>query len=118
MAYRMMDGLRVDEDTIALDLIKKVGPGGTYFLESQTREWLHKDQYHPSEIIDRKTMPQWKRSGSQDVIARSRNYLDKVLAEHQPTPMDKDIKKDLDVVVIAIMKRHKIDSLPIHPFNS
>jgi len=118
MAYRMMDGLRVDEDTIALDLIKKVGPGGTYFLESQTREWLHKDQYHPSEIIDRKTMPQWKRSGSQDVIARSRNYLDKVLSEHQPTPMDKDIKKDLDNVVIAIMKRHKIDSLPIHPFNS
>jgi trimethylamine:corrinoid methyltransferase-like protein len=63
-------------------------------------------------------MPQWKRSGSQDVITRSRNYLDKVLAEHQPTLMDKDIKKDLDSVVFAIMKRHKIDSLPMHPFNS
>jgi len=115
MAYRLLNGLRVDEETLAFDLIKKVGPGGTYFLEQHTREWLWKGQYLPSEIIDRKTMPQWRRGGSKDVVERSREYLESVLAEHEPTPMDPDIKKDLDNVVRGIMKRHKIDSLPISP---
>ena len=118
MASHLMNGLNVDEDTLAFDLINKVGPGGTYFLEKHTREWLHKELYLPSEIIDRKTMPQWKRSGSQNVVERSRNYVESVLAEHQPTPMDPDIKKDLDNVVLGIMKRHNIDSLPICPFRS
>jgi len=115
MAYRLLNGLRVDEGTLAFDLIKKVGPGGTYFLEQHTWEWLRKGQYLPSEIIDRKTMPQWRRSGSKDVVERSREHLESVLAEHEPTPMNPDIKKDLDNVVLGIMKRHKIDSLPISP---
>ena len=113
MAYHLMNGLRVDEDTLALDLIRKVGPGGTYFLEKHTREWLRKEHYLPSEIIDRKTMPQWMRGGSQDVVERSREHVESVLAEHQPTPMEPDIRKDLDNVILSIMKRHKIDSLPI-----
>ena len=98
-----------------LDLIGKVGPGGTYFLEKHTREWLRKELYLPSEIIDRKTMPQWKRGGSLDVVERAREHVETVLAEHQPTPMDPDIRKDLDNVVLGIMKRHKIASLPIGP---
>ena len=118
MAYHLKNGLRVDEDTLALDLMKKVGPGGTYFLEKHTREWLQKELYLPSEIIDRKTTPQWKRSGSEDVVERSKKYLKSVLAEHEPAPMDADIKKDLDNVVLDIMKRHKIDSMPICPLNS
>lgn len=115
MAYHLKNGLRVDEDTLALDLIKKVGPGGTYFLEKHTREWLQKELYLPSEIIDRKTLPQWKRGGSEDVVERSKKYLESVLAEHEPTPMDTDIKKDLDNVFLDIMKRHKINSMPISP---
>lgn len=115
MAYHLRDGMRVDEDTLALDLISKVGPGGTYFLEKHTREWLRKELYLPSEIIDRKTMPQWKRSGSKDVVERAREHVESVLAGHQPTPMDPDIRKDLDDVVLGIMKRHKIASLPIGP---
>ena len=115
MAYHLKKGLRVDKDTLALDLIGKVGPGGTYFLEKHTREWLRKELYLPSEIIDRKTMPQWKRGGSQDVVERAREHVESVLAEHQPTPMDPDIRKDLDDVVLGIMRRHRIDSLPIGP---
>ena len=118
MAYHLRNGLRVDEDTLAFDLIKKVGPGGTYFLEQHTREWLQRELYLPSDIIDRKTIPQWKRSGSNDVVERSKKYLERVLTEHEPTPMDPDTKKDLDNVVLDIMKRHKIDSLPISPSRS
>ena len=116
MAYHLMDGMSVGEDAFAFDLIKKVGPGGTYFLEKHTREYLNKEIYHPSEVIDRQTLPQWKRSGSRDVNVRSKNYLERILSEHQPIPMDNDVKRDLDDVVRAIMKRYSIDSLPISPF--
>jgi len=118
MAYHLMDGMSVGENAFAFDLIKKVGPGGTYFLEKHTREYLNKEIYHPSEIIDRQTLPQWKRSGSKDVGERSREYLEKVLAEHESAPLDADVKRDLDMVVRGIMKRYGIDSLPIHPFSN
>jgi trimethylamine--corrinoid protein Co-methyltransferase len=117
MAYHLMDGMSVGEDAFAFDLIKKVGPGGTYFLEKHTREYLNKEIYHPSDIIDRQTLPQWKRSGSQNVVERSREYLERVLATHEPAPLDDDVKRDLDEVVRAIMKRYGIGSLPIPPFS-
>jgi trimethylamine--corrinoid protein Co-methyltransferase len=116
MAYHLLDGININDDAFAFDLIKKVGPGGTYFLEKHTKEYLRKEIYYPSKIIDRQTLPQWKRSGSQDVIQRSRKYLGRILTEHKSTPLDADIKRELDKIVKTIMKRYGISSLPIHPF--
>jgi trimethylamine--corrinoid protein Co-methyltransferase len=116
MAYHLMDGISIGEDAFAFDLIKKVGPGGTYFLEEHTRKYLNKEIHHPSEVIDRQTLPQWKRSGSRNVIGRSKEFLERILNEHKPIQLDEDIKRELDNVVRTIMKRYSIDSLPIPPF--
>jgi len=113
MALRLVDGVRVDEETMAVDLIRKVGPGGHFLAEKHTMEWFRKEQLMPSELIDRQEFKAWKAAGSKDVVKRAREIVKKTLREHRPEPLASDIEKDLDNVMKDIMKRHKISTLPL-----
>lgn len=115
MALRLVDGVRVEDETLAVDLIRKVGPGGMYLAEKHTKEWLRKEQFIPSKIIDRQEMKAWKAAGSKDVVQRAREIVEKILKEHKPEPLPGDIEKNLNDVMTEIMKRHKISTLPLVP---
>ncbi len=113
MALRLVDGVRVDDETMAVDLIRKVGPGGHFLAEKHTMEWFMKEQLMPSELIDRTEFKAWKAAGSKDVVRRAREIVKKTLREHKPEPLASDVEKDLDKVMKDIMKRHKVSSLPL-----
>jgi len=115
MALRLVEGVRVDNETMALDLIKKVGPGGVYLAEKHTLEWTKKEQLLPSDLIDRQEFKAWQGAGSKDIVKRAREIVQKTLREHQPEPLPSDVAKDLDNVMKDIMKRRKIPSLPAVP---
>jgi trimethylamine--corrinoid protein Co-methyltransferase len=115
MALRLMDGVRVDDETLAVDLIRKVGPGGMYLAEKHTVEWFRKEQFMPSELIDRQEREAWKAAGSKDIVQRAREIVEKTLKEHEPEPLPQDVEKDLDNVVRDIMKQRKILTLPLVP---
>jgi trimethylamine--corrinoid protein Co-methyltransferase len=115
MALRLMEGVRVDDETMAVDLIRKVGPGGHFLAEKHTLEWFRKEQLIPSELIDRQEFKAWKAAGSKDIVKRARETVKKILKEHKPEPLASDVEKDLDNVMKDLMKRHKISTLPSVP---
>ncbi len=115
MALRLVDGVRVDDETLAIDIIKKVGPGGHFLAEKHTLEWFRKEQYLPSELVDRQESKAWKAAGSKDIVQRAREIVQKTLKEHEPEPLASDIERDLDDVMRDTMKRHKIPTLPLVP---
>jgi len=113
MALRLVDGVRVDDETMAIDLIKKVGPGGHFLAEKHTMEWFMKEQFMPSELVDRQGFEAWKAAGSKDVVQRAREIVKKTLKEHKPEPLASDVEKDLDKAMKNAMKRQKISTLPL-----
>jgi trimethylamine--corrinoid protein Co-methyltransferase len=115
MALRLVDGVRVDDETFSLDVIRKVGPGGHFLAEKHTLEWFRKEQLIPSELIDRQEFKAWKAAGSKDIVKRARETVKKILKEHKPEPLESDVEKDLDNVMKDLMKRHKISTLPSVP---
>jgi trimethylamine--corrinoid protein Co-methyltransferase len=115
MALRLVDGVRIDDETLAVDLIRKVGPGGIYLAEKHTLEWFRKEQFMPSELIDRQERKAWKAAGSKNIVQRASEIVKKTLKEHEPEPLAQDIEKDLYNVVKDIMKQHKISTLPFVP---
>ena len=115
MALRLMEGVRVDNETMALDLIAKVGPGGNYLAEKHTLEWIRKEQFLPSNLIDRQEFEAWQRAGSRDIVKRAREIVQETLKRHQPEPLPSDAEKELDDVMKDIMKRRKISALPLVP---
>ncbi len=107
-AYRLMDGVYTDTPALAKDIITKVGPGGHFLAEKHTRENLRKEQFMPSDVIDRLTPESWKKSGSKETTSRAKEIIDKLLEEHIPAPLSLDAERRLDEVFKGILKRHGI----------
>jgi len=105
MALRLVDGIRVDDDTLAVDLIRKVGPGGMYLAEKHTLEWFRKEQFMPSELIDRKEWKAWRAGGSKSTVHRARKIVEKILKQHEPEQLPDDLREDLDRVMKDICAR-------------
>jgi trimethylamine--corrinoid protein Co-methyltransferase len=107
-AYRLMDGVFTDAPALAKEIITKVGPGGHFLAERHTRENLRKEQFMPSDVIDRLTPESWKKGGSKETTNRAKETVDKLLEEHIPAPLPRDAEGRLDEVFKGILKRHGI----------
>ena len=107
-AYRLIDGIRVDEETLAAEIISKVGPGGHFLAEKHTRDHHMKERFMPSDVIDRLSPDAWTKAGSKDATRRAKEIADETLREHTPKPLPKDSEDRLETVFKAILKRHLI----------
>lgn len=92
-----MRGVVVDEETLALDWIDKVGPGGDFLGIDHTREHFREDWY-PS-LFDRKNYESWAAEGRSELRDRARDKAVKLVAEHQPEPLPADIALALQSIV-------------------
>jgi len=63
MVMRAVEGIRVDEETLAYDLIKEVGPGGNFVTAKHTRRFMRREHYQPL-LSDRKSREDWEAAGS------------------------------------------------------
>jgi len=113
MALRLVEGIAADGETYASEVISKVGPGGDYLAEKHTRDWLKKEHFMPSDIIDRLTLEAERKQGLKDIISKARETVDQVLREHVPEPLAVDVETDLKNTLKEIMKRYSIASVPI-----
>jgi len=108
MAYRLVEGVDVDEETLALEVIEKVGPGGHYLGEKHTMKHFRRERYIPSDVVCRLSLDAWKKAGSKDIVARARERVEKLLEEHQPKPMPEERAQALEEVVNSIFKRYNL----------
>ena len=97
---RVINGIEVNEETLCLEAIERVGIGGS-FLTSKARETF---KFIPKEttelaIGDRNTREKWLQSGAKTTGERAREKAKEILATHEPEPLDKDIIKQLDEII-------------------
>jgi trimethylamine--corrinoid protein Co-methyltransferase len=90
---QFMNGLPVADETLAVDLIDRVGPGGHYMQEDHTMNNFRKVRY--SKLFERMVYDQWKEAGSKRFEERLRE-LTREAMDHKPTPLASDITKELD----------------------
>jgi trimethylamine--corrinoid protein Co-methyltransferase len=95
---RLAGGVIVDDDHMAIDLIKKVGPGGSFLGERHTMQWLNKEHFM-TEITDRRTGEAWEADGRKSVIDRAHEKVQKILKEHQVQPVPNEVARDFDAIV-------------------
>ena len=88
-----MEGISVTEETLALDVIHRVGPGGHYLQDAHTLDHFRKIKY--SEIFERMVQDQWKAAGAKTFEQRLQEVTLKKMA-HRPEPLPKETIKALD----------------------
>ncbi|MFC1522491.1 trimethylamine methyltransferase family protein [Elusimicrobiota bacterium] len=91
MVMRAVKGIEVNKDTIALDLFKKVGPGGNFIGEKHTAKYLRREHFIPK-ISDRRTRSEWESDGRMDVEQSAIKEAKRILREHKPLSLSPGIR--------------------------
>lgn len=90
MAMRAAKGIEVNDDTLALDVLKKVGAGGHFVSERHTRKFMRKEQYMPG-LADRSTRDEWMKAGSLKTSDLARAKVDEILNAPQVRTVSRNI---------------------------
>ncbi len=94
---RGQSGIDVNDETLAVDVIRNVGPGG-HFL-TQKHSLRHIRELYIPELADRKTRIEWQDAGSKDIVQRAKEKATKILETHKPEPLEKEVQKELSEMV-------------------
>lgn len=95
MIKRIMRGIPVNDLTLDLDTIHKVGPGGS-FLTAKTTVKNMRGLHSVGGLLDRRNRGNWRAAGGQDMEERARERALKILKEHRPSvALPEGTKSDL-----------------------
>lgn len=114
-----LKGIEVNKETLALDVIDKVGPGGNFLAEDHTVRHF-KETWYPK-LGNRDTYENWARAGSKPLAVVLNEKVEWILENHKPEPLSEEVKG----IIGEILERanHELSRLGINkrdnnlPFN-
>jgi len=101
MVGRMLDGIRVTDETLAINLIQEVGPlPGNYLKTHHTRRMWQEEQFVPR-LSDRLSYESWVQQGSKDVVEKARELAKELIRSHKVPPLLEEQELELQRIVRA-----------------
>ena len=97
MARRLTRGIPVDQETLALDVIEKVGPGGNFADEDHTSE--HAEDNYVPRLVNRAARSIWEKSGGKTLTQVANEKVQDIIKYHEPIPLPKDIAAKIRGIV-------------------
>lgn len=94
-AKRFLKGIEVDEEHLAEEVIREVGPGGNYLAEEHTMEFF-RDEVWFARLANRENYETWTENGSKDMTQRAQDQMLHLLKTHVPKPLSDEITAALD----------------------
>jgi len=86
---RLYRGIPVDDERLAVDVVKAVGAEGNFLTQMHTLNHLRATQWQPK-LISRVGYEKWQSSGRTSLLERGREKLQQILQGHQPVPIPDD----------------------------
>jgi trimethylamine--corrinoid protein Co-methyltransferase len=98
MTRFLMDGLTINETTLALDAVARAKPGAGFLADEHTLDNWRWAQWAP-EVINRQRYDPWVEGGSKDMFTRANERARKILEEHEV----QTLPEDADVVISDVL---------------
>lgn len=99
--HKMMEGIEVNEETLALDVIRDVGPGGKFLTHEHTLKNMRK-LWLPT-LMDRRPYTEWEEKGD-GARDWAREKVKNILATHMPEPLDPKLEAELQRIIRSVEK--------------
>jgi trimethylamine--corrinoid protein Co-methyltransferase len=97
LVKKFMQGVEVTKETLAVDVIDRVGPMGHYLADDHT--FAHfRENWVPS-LLDRSTFADWEAGGSESMRERVRAQVLQILEKHEPVPLADEISAQLETIL-------------------
>ncbi len=97
MIKRAIQGIDVNDDTMAVDIIKQAHEIKDFLHQKHTIKYM-REQSKPR-IMDRNTRGTWEAKGGKDLTQVAKEEVRRILKTHQPEPLSDDVKKTLREIV-------------------
>jgi trimethylamine--corrinoid protein Co-methyltransferase len=94
---RYARGIEVYEETLALDLIAELGPGGDY-LSSEHTVNHYRETWYPR-LFNRNHFDGWLAEDGQTLGERTRKRVEEILNSHKPEPLDQRIRPEIEKIL-------------------
>lgn len=96
--FRQVRGMRVDDATLAADVIADVGPGGAYIMEEHTLAHF-RDEYYFSPLANRLSAPTWEAAGARDALDRAADRVRDLLAAPVKTFLSEEQAAEINALL-------------------
>lgn len=97
MTKSAMRGIPVDELTLGVESIQKVGIGKNFLAHKQTRNYI--DRVSDPKLINRDMFGDWEAAGSKELATVAHEKVVDIMKNHEVTPVDADLMKDMKAVM-------------------
>ncbi len=84
----MLKGMAVDDERLAYEAIRRVGPGGSFLADEHTVLWM-RDEYYYSDVVNHEG------EGGRSMLDRAHDKVERILADYKPTVSEK-VRSDLN----------------------
>ncbi len=95
---RLHRGIPVNDETLAVDVVKEVGADGNFLTQMHTLNHLRSTQWQP-QLISRVGFEKWQSAGSTTLLDRGREKLQQILKAHQPALIPEDQARQIQELV-------------------
>jgi trimethylamine--corrinoid protein Co-methyltransferase len=99
MLNALFRGVEVDEERIALDLIKRVGIGGTFLDQEHTAAHLRSELWFPTLFLR-----EHFNEGGEQVLERAKARVRELLAQPEPHPLPEDTEREIRAILNRAIK--------------
>jgi len=98
MVKRILSGIEVSEETLAVDLIKKMGFNGNYLFDDHTR--AHVRELWQAKLGETGSYDGWKDAGAKSATEKAQERVAEILAA-DPSPFPADLGAEFDAIIAA-----------------
>lgn len=98
---RIVKGIEINRETLAVDVISRVGSGGHFIEDEHTFNNFKKEFWFPS-IFDRSRYGQWWEKGEMSLGAAARCKLTGILTEHRPEPLEEKVSMSIKDILASL----------------
>ena len=98
MMKHAFQGIPVNQETLAVDVIREVGPFGDFFGHESTLRHMRTVQSQPR-LIDRRAREDWDQLGGTDITHRAEEEARRILGTHTPDPLPEEARATIRSIV-------------------
>lgn len=107
MARRVLRGIEVTDETLMLDLIDEVGPGGHFIACRETAARCREEIWVPT-LMDRDPWEAWVAGGGETMLDRVQARVRSVLALHSSPPLPPGTAEKITAILRAAEEREGV----------
>jgi trimethylamine--corrinoid protein Co-methyltransferase len=97
MILHSLQGIPVNDETLAVDVIKEMGIGKDYLAHKTTFQYMRSQSQ--ADLIDRRMRNRWEAAGGKDIYQRAHDKMIEILQTYRPAELPQDVLKQIRAIV-------------------